>query len=182
MQYPAVMAGIIESIRAEFLRYKTLSEAAIRQTADSELSQSGAGGSSSIAVICWHISGNLRSRFTDFLTSDGEKPWRRRDEEFEARTISREELLSKWEEGWAVLLGALEELTDEHLARTVTIRGQPLQVHEALHRSLAHTAYHAGQIVYLAKSFRGGEWQSLSIPLGGSDAYNRQVGFEQASG
>jgi hypothetical protein len=126
-------------------------------------------------VIWWHVSGSFRSRFTDFLTSDGEKPWRQREEEFEARAVSRAELLSRWEQGWEAALGTLANLTDEQLGQTVTIRGQKLRVHAALLRSLAHAAYHVGQIVYLAKSFRGNEWKFLSIPPGGSDAYNQDA-------
>jgi len=167
------MTSIVNSIRAEYLRYKALAEAAIEQLDDHELSVPGPNTGNSIAVICWHVSGNLRSRFTEFLTSDGEKPWRKREEEFEARAVTRAELLSKWNEGWDVLLGALDTLSDGQLESTVTIRGQPLLVHEALHRSLAHLSYHVGQIVYLAKSLRGKEWKYLSIPPGKSDAYNQ---------
>lgn len=167
------MTSIIESIHAEYLRYKALAEAAIDQLDEAELSAQGANGGNSIAVICWHISGNLRSRFTDFLSSDGEKPWRNREEEFQPRTVSRAELLSKWDQGWEVLLGTLATLTDEQLKLTVTIRNQPLQVHEALHRSLAHLSYHVGQIVYVAKALRGKDWTYLSIPPGKSDAYNQ---------
>jgi uncharacterized damage-inducible protein DinB len=173
------MTNIIDSIRAEYLRYKALAEAAMDQLADDELSAAGANGGNSIAVICWHVSGNLKSRFTQFLTSDGEKPWRNREEEFEARTVTRSELLSKWDQGWQVLLGTLATLTDEQLQATVTIRGQPLRVHEALHRSLAHLSYHVGQIVYVAKSLRGKDWVYLSIPPGKSDAYNQAPKFER---
>lgn len=168
-----VMTSIIESIRAEYLRYKALAEAAIRQLGEAELSVQGPNGGNSIAVVCWHLAGNLQSRFTDFLTSDGEKPWRERDEEFRARTVTRAELLSKWDQGWEVLLGTLANLSDEQLQRTVVIRGQSLQVHEALHRSVAHLSYHVGQIVYLAKSLRGADWTYLSIPPGQSATYNK---------
>jgi uncharacterized damage-inducible protein DinB len=169
------MTNLIDSIRAEYLRYKSLADAAIDQLKDPELSAPGPRGGNSIAVICWHISGNLRSRFTDFLTSDGEKPWRQREEEFQARTVTREELLSKWSEGWEALLGALATLTDEQLHLTVSIRGQPLHVHEALHRSLAHLSYHVGQIVYVAKEMRGKDWKYLSIPPGKSDGYTQAL-------
>ena len=164
---------LVESIRGEYLRYKALGEGTIQQLSEAELCLPGHDGGNSIATIVWHIAGNLRSRFTEFLTSDGEKPWRQRDEEFAGRTVSREELLAKWNDGWEALLGALSALTDEHLGATVTIRSQPLKVHEALHRSLAHTSYHVGQIVYLGKMFQGSEWKSLSIPPGGSVAYNQ---------
>ena len=173
------MASIIESIRGEFLRYKLLAEGAIRQLEDADLSAAGANGGNSIAMICWHVAGNLRSRFTEFLTTDGEKPWRKRDEEFEPRHVSRDELLARWEQGWSVLIAALSELTDEDLGRTVTIRGQSLLVHEALLRSVAHSAYHVGQIVYIAKSVRGAEWTSLSIPPGQSDKYNANPALDR---
>ena len=172
---------LIESIRDEYHRYKALAEAAIDQLDDAELSMAGAEGGNSLAVICWHVAGNLRSRFTDFLTSDGEKPWREREEEFQARTVSRSELLEVWRSGWVPLLGTLAELADGDLQRIVTIRGQRLAVHEALHRSLAHVAYHVGQIVYVAKSIRGNRWRYLSIPPGGSDAYNHSPQFEHAA-
>jgi hypothetical protein len=132
-------------------------------------------------VICWHLSGNLQSRFTDFLSTDGEKPWRQREEEFRARTVTRAELNAKWSQGWNALLDTLETLRDDQLSATVTIRGQPLLVHEALLRSLAHLSYHVGQIVYIAKSLRGGEWKFLSIPPGQSDAYNRNPTMEKAA-
>jgi hypothetical protein len=175
------MTNFVESIRAEYLRYKALAEAAIEQLDDAELSTPGSSSGNSIAVICWHVSGNLQSRFTEFLTTDGEKPWRQREEEFASRTVSRPELLSKWNQGWDVLLGALKDLTDDQLSDTVTIRGQPLLVHEALHRSLAHTSYHVGQMVYLAKSLRGQAWKYLSIPPGQSAAYNQDARYETAA-
>ena len=163
---------LLGSIRSEFVRYKALAEGAIQQVHDEELSQQGSGDNSSIATICWHVAGNLHSRFTDFLTSDGEKPWRNRESEFDARTVKREELLAHWQVGWDTLFAALNDLTDSMLGREVSIRGQSLAVHEALHRSLAHVAYHVGQIVYIAKGFRGSEWKSLSIPRGESASYN----------
>jgi len=172
------MATIIESIRGEYIRYKSLAEGAIAQLEDEELA-ARPDGRNSIVVICWHVSGNLQSRFTDFLTSDGEKPWRHREEEFQNRTATRSELLAKWDEGWKVLLDALKQLTDDQLHATITIRGQVWEVHEALQRSLAHTAYHAGQIVYIAKSLRGTNWQFLSIPPGKSDAYNEKPAMDR---
>jgi uncharacterized damage-inducible protein DinB len=173
---------ITESIRAEYLRYKTMAEAAVRQVDDAQLAAHTSANSNSIATICWHVAGNLKSRFTDFLTSDGEKPWRHREEEFAARAVTKGELLAKWEDGWAAVLGALAELDDDRLHGTVTIRQQPLQVHEALQRSLAHVAYHVGQIVYIAKALRGSEWTYLSIPPGKSDEYNRNPTGEHAAG
>lgn len=165
------MRDLIDSIQSEYERYKSLAEGAVRQVQDPELSQPGPNGSNSLAVICWHISGNLRSRFTDFLTTDGEKPWRNRDEEFDERAVSRVEFLEKWESGWSVLFAALAALTDANLNDTVVIRGQSLKVYDALHRSMAHTAYHVGQMVYLAKAFQGEAFTTLTIPRGQSSTY-----------
>ncbi len=165
------MRELIDSIRGEYERYKALGEGAVRQVRDEDLSRPGPNGSNSLAVICWHISGNLKSRFTDFLTADGEKAWRNREEEFDDRAVSRAEFIAKWEEGWAVLFGALAALSDANLRDTVTIRGQALTVQDALHRSVTHASYHVGQMVYLAKALRGGEWTSLSIPRGQSASY-----------
>ena len=165
--------NITQSIRAEYLRYKELAEKAVAQLEPADLTAAPPGAGNSIATICWHVSGNLRSRFTDFLTSDGEKPWRKRDEEFEARDITRDALLAKWQQGWDALLQALAGLNDSHLQQEVAIRGQKLTVAEALVRSLAHTASHVGQIVYAAKMLRGKDWTYLSIPPGQSETYNR---------
>lgn len=167
------MPSLIESSGAEFRRYKTLAEGAIQQLTDEQLGTPASSNGNSIATICWHISGNLTSRFTDFLTSDGEKPWRGREEEFAARHVSRDELLAKWEKGWKVLLDTLASLSDNDLTRTVTIRGTPMLVQQALLRALAHVSYHVGQIVFLAKAMAGDEWKYLSIPPGQSDAYNK---------
>jgi len=175
------MPDVISSIAAEYRRYKALGQASIAQLSDSELTRPAAGEGNSIAVIVWHIAGNLRSRFTDFRTTDGEKPWRNRDEEFEERVVTREELQAKWESGWETLFAALGMLTDEDLHQEVTIRKQPHSIHEALHRSLAHTSYHVGQMVHIAKSIRGAEWRNLSIPRGQSAAYNQNPDRERES-
>jgi hypothetical protein len=168
------MRQIVSSIEGEWRRYKALGEGAFRQLKDDEIGKSGPGENSSVAVIVWHISGNLKSRFTDFLTADGEKTWRNRDSEFEPRPgLTRGELLDKWNEGWAALFSALEPLQDEDLFRVVTIRGEKFPVLDVLQRLVTHTSYHVGQIVYLAKSFRGSSWDSLSIPLGKSEEFNR---------
>jgi proteasome lid subunit RPN8/RPN11/uncharacterized damage-inducible protein DinB len=165
--------NVVESIRAEYLRYKSLAEAAIRQVPDDQLSAAASADSNSIAAVCWHVSGNLKSRFTDFLSADGEKVWRNREEEFEARQVTRQALLAKWEDGWAALVTALSGLTSADLEREVTIRGQAIPVIDALHRSLAHTSYHVGQIVFVAKAAAGDRWTSLSIPKGQSATYNQ---------
>lgn len=165
---------IVEGFRAEFLKYRTLAEKAIEQLDGPQLSATPPGGGNSIAVICWHVAGNLRSRFSDFLTTDGEKPWRHRDEEFESREVTKDALLAKWESGWSVLARALDELTDANLSDTITIRNEKMTVLTALLRSLAHTSSHVGQIVYAAKALKGTEWAYLSIPPGQSKLYNRQ--------
>ena len=173
--------GVIASLEAEYKRYKSLADAAMVQVGDEELAQTGPGGSNSIDMLVRHVAGNLRSRFTDFRTSDGEKPWRDRDEEFEPAALTRQELLSAWDDAWRALYEALAGLSDADLSATVTVRGQPLRIDEALHRSLAHAAYHVGQIVYLAKAMRGESWRNLSIPRGGSRAYNQAPTNETAA-
>jgi uncharacterized damage-inducible protein DinB len=165
-----VARDLIDSITAEYRRYKQLGEGAFAQLTDEELSRAAADDNS-VAAIVWHIAGNLKSRFTDFQTTDGEKPWRNRDEEFAERTVTRQALVEKWEDGWRSLFAALDALADDKLNDVVTIRQQPLTIHQALHRSLAHTSYHVGQIVYVAKAFRGAAWRSLSIPKGASAAF-----------
>jgi Protein of unknown function (DUF1572) len=168
------MSSWLSSIVGEFRRYKALGDAALVQLKDEEITTGDPkAGVNSAAILVWHIGGNLKSRFTDFLTSDGEKPWRKRDEEFERRTVTRDELLAKWNSGWDALFRALDELADDDLQRRVTIRGESFAVHDALHRSLAHICYHVGQLVFLVKSFRGAQWKNLSIPLGRSDDANR---------
>ena len=163
---------LVESIESEFLRYKDLGEKTMRQLSVADITAAGPQGTNSIAALVWHVAGNFQSRFTDFLTTDGEKPWRRREEEFEARTVSAEELLQKWDAGWRVLLGALAHLTDADLEREVTIRQQPWLVRDALLRSLAHASYHVGQMVLMGRLARGSDWTFLSIPPGKSDEYN----------
>lgn len=160
------------AVQAEYLRYKVLVEAALAQLEDAELLAPALQGGNSIATICWHVAGNLRSRFTEFLTTDGEKPWRDREDEFAPRSVQRSELRSHWYSGWAALLGTLETLGDADLTTSVTIRGQSLSVQEALFRSLAHVAYHAGQVVYAARVLRGARWRFLTIPPGESAQYN----------
>lgn len=173
------MNVLIKSVEAEYRRYRALAEGALAQVPEELLSAPGPAQGNSLATICWHVAGNLQSRFTGFLTTDGEKPWRQREEEFVARTVSRAELMGKWGAGWEVLLSTLATLTDADLPRPVTIRRQSLAVHEALHRSLAHVSYHVGQIVYLAHAIRGTEWKYLSIPPGGTDAYNASPAYDK---
>jgi hypothetical protein len=172
---------IIESIEGEYRRYKELGEGAIEQLSHEELVVRGSPESLSISTIVWHVAGNLESRFTDFLVSDGEKPWRDREVEFEDRPVGRDVLLEKWASGWKTLFAAVEPLTNEDLGRSVTIRGVALTVSEALHRSLAHASYHVGQMVYIGKMLRGEEWTYLSISPGGSVAYNANPVLEKGA-
>ncbi|MDH3205406.1 MAG: DUF1572 domain-containing protein [Gemmatimonadota bacterium] len=172
----------IASIEGEYRRYRSLGEGVIDQLSQEELVVHGSSESLSIATLVWHISGNLESRFTDFLTADGEKPWRHRETEFEDRQVSRDALIDKWDRGWAVLFEALDPLVDEDLARSITIRDVPLTIAEALHRSLAHASYHVGQMAYIGKMLRGEEWHYLSIPPGGSAAYNANPTLEKGLG
>lgn len=167
------MRTVLSSIESEMRRYQRLGEESLRQLDAEALVRRPPGDGNSVAAIVWHIAGNLRSRFTDFLTTDGEKPWRDRESEFAARAVSAAEVRAKWEDGWEVLFRTLGTLSDADLARTVVIRGQSLSVLEALHRSMAHASYHVGQIVFLARSLRGDRWEWLSIPPGKSDEYNR---------
>jgi hypothetical protein len=158
----------------EFQRLKRLADQAIAQMPADRFFERPAEGDNSVAIIAKHVAGNLLSRWRDFLTTDGEKPDRRRDEEFVVTPAdTRESLLARWEEGWAVLFGALKPLGQGDLDRPVLIRGETLAVLEAVHRQLTHYAYHVGQIVYLAKHFSGNRWKSLSIPLGQSERFNR---------
>jgi len=164
-----------------FRFYKQLGERAMAQVTDEQLVAVLDGEMNSIAVIVKHMAGNMRSRWTDFLTSDGEKPDRNRDSEFVEAPATREALLALWEEGWQCLFGALEPLSEEDLQRTVTIRGEAHSVMQAINRQVAHYSYHVGQIVLLAKHFKRDEWQSLSVPRRQSGEFNRRVGAGEAS-
>jgi hypothetical protein len=164
-----------------FRYYKRLAEGAIAQVSDEELYRSLDPEMNSIALIVKHMAGNMCSRWSDFLTSDGEKPDRNRDCEFELPPQGREAVLELWERGWETLFGALEPLTDADLARTVTIRGEAHSVMQAINRQLAHYPYHCGQIVFLAKHLRHENWHSLSVPRGHSQEFNQKVATGEAS-
>jgi uncharacterized damage-inducible protein DinB len=165
---------VIESITAEYERYKSLTEMAIAQVKDPALHRVIGEDNNSIAVVMNHLSGNLKSRFTNFLTEDGEKPWRNRDQEFTETSEDRATLFKRWDEAWKVLFDAIRSLRDADLGKTVTIRRQELSVSDALQRSLAHTSYHVGQIVLMARAHAGASWKSLSVPRGQSQAYSAQ--------
>jgi hypothetical protein len=164
---------MIKDFMDEYTRYRRMGEKALSQVPDEDLNEVLGADNNSIAMIVRHLSGNLVSRFTDFLTSDGEKPWRNRDSEFEDTTYDRQDVEQLWVEGWDVLESELSRLSDDHLQRHVYIRGQSLTVNQALCRSLAHVSYHVGQIVFLARIFNGGDWQWITIPKGRSQEYNR---------
>jgi uncharacterized damage-inducible protein DinB len=164
-----------------FRYYKKLAERAMEQVSDEQLVASIDAENNSIAIVVKHMAGNMRSRWTDFLTSDGEKPNRDRDMEFVQPPASREALMKMWEDGWAVVFAALQPLTDADLGRTVTIRGEAHSVMQAINRQLAHYSNHIGQIVLLAKHFAGTGWQSLTVPRNRSAEFNVRVTAGEAS-
>ncbi|HQZ98327.1 MAG TPA: DUF1572 family protein [Pyrinomonadaceae bacterium] len=165
-----------------FANYKKLAERAIEQVSDEDFFALIDPEANSIALIVKHIAGNLRSRWTDFLTTDGEKDFRDRDSEFELTGDSRESLMAFWESGWKVLFDNIEPLTVEDFSRKVTIRGEPHSICEALNRQMTHYAYHIGQIVFLAKHFRSSEWRTLSVPKNRSSEFNQFLADKQAAG
>ena len=170
---------IIEAFKDEYIRYKKLAERAIDQLSEDDLHKVIGDENNSIAIIAGHISGNLKSRFTDFLSSDGEKEWRHRDNEFEDSKLSKSEILKQIDSGWKVLTDTLDSLTNDDLNKTITIRQKPLKVIEALTRSLAHTSYHVGQIIAISKIILEKNWKTLSIPKGKSEEYNLNPTLEK---
>jgi hypothetical protein len=170
-----VAKAVIEGALTAFRSNKALADKAVAQLADDRLQVALDANTNSIAVIMKHVAGNLLSRWTDFLTSDGEKPWRNRDDEFVDSFTTRDELTAFWESGWQRLFDALLALTPDDLARTVTIRGEPHTVPLAIQRSLAHCGYHVGQIVLIARILAGDQWTTLTIPRGASAGFNQQV-------
>ena len=171
----------IEDSVALFHFYKKMAEGAMEQVTDEQLFATLDDEMNSIAIIVKHMTGNMRSRWTDFLSSDGEKPDRNRDMEFVEPSATREELLARWNEGWDSVFHALDPLTDSDLERKVTIRGEPHSVMQAINRQIAHYAYHCGQMVFLAKHFKANEWKSLSVPRNRSAEFNRKVLAGEAS-
>jgi hypothetical protein len=167
--------SFLEDSLSLFRYYKKLAEDAMQQATDEQLFAVLDPEMNSIALITKHLAGNMRSRWTDFLTSDGEKPDRNRDSEFEAPPSDRDALMKMWNAGWDCVFSALEPLSEGDMSRTVTIRGEPHSVMQAINRQLAHYAYHCGQIVFLAKHLQHGNWKSLSVPRGQSANFNLQV-------
>jgi hypothetical protein len=165
-------ATYLNDIRRTYRNYRKLAESAIAQITDEQFLTPFGADDNTIAIIVQHVAGNLRSRFRDFLTSDGEKPDRNRDAEFEARPVAgRPQFMAEWNAAWDIVLRELDALTPDDLERTVHVRREPFAVTEALNRSVTHTAYHVGQIVFLAKHLAGPSWKSLSIPKGKSNEH-----------
>jgi hypothetical protein len=171
----------IEDSLALFRQYKKLAERAMEQVTDDQLFAVLDKESNSIAIIVKHMTGNMRSRWTDFLTTDGEKPDRERDSEFVDPLATRKALLDAWDDSWTRVFRALEPLSDADLARTVTIRGEAHSVMQAVNRQVAHYAYHVGQIVLLAKHLAHDRWQSLSVSRNQSAEFNRRVAAGELS-
>lgn len=163
----------LKSVKKQFEYYKSVGEKTFNQLAESDLFWQYNEESNSIAIMVNHLWGNMKSRWTDFLTTDGEKDWRNRDLEFESVIKSRDELLVKWNEGWECLFDALSDINEQNFDTKVYIRNQEHSIIEAINRQLAHYAYHIGQIVYLGRMIRGSKWKSLTIPKGKSTEFNQ---------
>ncbi|HEV2113840.1 MAG TPA: DUF1572 domain-containing protein [Terriglobales bacterium] len=171
----------LEDSLSLFRYYKKLAESAIAQVNDEQLTAVLDPEMNSLALIVKHMAGNMRSRWTDFVTSDGEKPDRDRDSEFEHAPRSREAMMKLWESGWQCMFAALEPLSEADLGQTVMIRGEAHSVMQAINRQMAHYAYHIGQIVFLAKHLQHADWKSLSVPRGQSASFNQRVKAGEAS-
>jgi len=167
-------AHYLDEARRQMRGHKRMGEAAMAQLRDEDFFATPDPESNSVAILVKHLAGNMRSRFTDFLTTDGEKPDRFRDREFEVTAATtRTEVMKWWEDGWSTVLGAIESLKPEDVLRTVTIRGEPHTVLQAINRQIAHYAQHTGQIVFLAKHLRSSKWKTLSIPRGKSEEFKK---------
>jgi hypothetical protein len=170
-----IASQFLDSAIKRFKEYKTLGDKTFAQLNDEEMLYQLNEASNSIAVIIQHLHGNMLSRWTNFLTEDGEKEWRNRDEEFEAQQFSKQQLTDQWDEGWKVLIDTLESLQEDDLLKTITIRTQPLVVIDAINRQMAHYCSHVGQIIYIGRLIKGEAWQSLSIPKGASQQFNKDM-------
>jgi hypothetical protein len=165
----------LSSVIKRFKEYKTLGEKTFAQLNDQDMHFSPNPESNSIAIIIQHMHGNMLSRWTNFLTEDGEKEWRNRDEEFHVHQLTKQQLIEKWEQGWKVVLETLESLTGADLSKTITIRSQPLNVVDAINRQMNHYSYHVGQVVYLGKWMKQSQWTSLTVPKDKSAEFNQQM-------
>ena len=165
----------LDSASKRLKEYKLLGEKTFEQLSEEQLNFQPNKDSNSIAIIVQHLHGNMLSRWTNFLTEDGEKPWRKRDEEFEIKRFTKEQIIKLWSEGWETLLQTLASLSDDDLTKTVSIRNEALNVIDAINRQIAHYSYHVGQIVFLGKWLKAKDWKSLSIPLKGSVDFNDKM-------
>jgi hypothetical protein len=168
------MENFLTSTRKLFQYYKGLGEKTFEQLNDEQINWRPNEASNSVALIVHHLSGNMLSRFTDFLTSDGEKSWRNREAEFEVGYADKKEMIEAWDKGWSVVFQAIDSLKPEDLQRIIYIRNEGQTVMEALQRQLAHYPHHIGQILFIGKMLKGNDWKSLSIPKGASQSYNQE--------
>lgn len=169
------MEGFLKDSIKRFQYYKVLGDKTLAQLSEADLLWTPSSESNSIALTIQHLHGNMKSRWTNFLTEDGEKSWRNRDQEFEVKNLTKPAILDLWNQGWNCLLDSLKSLHTEDLNKTVYIRTEPLLVYDAILRQLAHYPYHVGQIVYVGRMIRNEAWKSLSIPKGHSQAFNEQM-------
>ena len=169
------MSSYLDSIKNRFCTYKAMGEKTIDQLSDQEIHWQYNEESNSISIMVKHIVGNMLSRWTNFLTEDGEKSWRHRDQEFEDTYTSKEDMMMHWEKGWQCLFDAINPLTENDLEKKVLIRDEEHTITDAINRQLAHYSYHIGQIVYLARMLKGSDWETLSIPKGKSEEFNAKM-------
>src|SRR5437763_14957052 len=169
------MQNLIADFKHEFQQYRRMAERGMGELNDEAFFRRPGEQVNSVALIVKHMAGNLLSRWTDFLTTDGEKPWRNRDDEFVDTFAARDELIAYWESGWQRLFDALAGLSADDVGKTVTIRGEPHTVPLAIQRSLAHCGYHVGQIVLIARILAGDNWATITVPRGGSAGFNQRV-------
>jgi hypothetical protein len=180
---PGASQSFLDATIETFLSTKKNGDGVLRQLSGPEMTRVVGPDFNSIAVIVKHMRGNMLSRWTDFLTTDGEKPWRERDTEFvEDEGLSREEIVARWEEGWACVMGALRPLTPADLEKTIRIRGKDLTVPRAILRQIEHYGYHVGQMVLIGKMIKGDAWETLTVPRGGTTAFNRGMGYVPGEG
>jgi Protein of unknown function (DUF1572) len=177
----SLASAFLQSAIKRLSYYKELGDKTFAQLTDADFHYQPNEASNSIAIIIQHTAGNMLSRWTDFLTSDGEKEWRNRDTEFEEQHLSKEQLIELWEKGWQCLLGALNALAEDDLLKTIYIRSEGLLVVDAVNRQLAHYPYHVGQIIYVAKIITNNNWQNLSIAKGNSSKFNNQMNTKNES-
>lgn len=169
------MEGFLKDAIKRFQYYKELGDKTLEQLSDADLLWTPSSESNSIALTIQHLHGNMKSRWTNFLTEDGEKSWRNRDQEFEIRALTKDQVMELWNQGWSCLLDSLKSLKQADLHQTIYIRTEPLLVYDAILRQLAHYPYHVGQIVYIGRMIRNEQWKSLSIPKGHSQTFNEQM-------